>query len=176
MGCGESKSADVQRGDPRKPVAAVEKGYEPPEVTIPTPIQAPKPLAPAPAPSPVTLPIPASVSASLPKKTSSNQGIYATSTDRRTQEVEFFRNIVKRTEECVGTESFTIDTCFMSFCVCSPFPGILLTYHILLSILMRTKRVSRTTDLGQNSDQSRFSPSGLISAACPGPALKTKKT
>lgn len=39
--------------------------------------------------------------ASLPPRPSGNAALLATSTDRRIQEVEFFRNIVKRTEEYV---------------------------------------------------------------------------
>ena len=56
-------------------------------------------------PSPTAQPIATSLAASLPKKATGNTAIYATSTDRRTQEVEFFKTIVKRTEECVLTSA-----------------------------------------------------------------------
>lgn len=91
MGCGESK--DASAAAPRKPAAPPEPKYQAPEV-----IPAPKPaVVPQPAAA-VAASVPTPMSpASMPKR--QNQAIYATSTDRRIQEVEFFRNVVKRTEE-----------------------------------------------------------------------------
>lgn len=98
MGCAESKDAPAKPVE-RKPAAATPS--QPKEQSAPS---KPPPTAPevaVPAQSPPSAPLPA-LASSLKKPATFNAGIYATSTDRRIQEVEFFRNIVKQTEEYVS--------------------------------------------------------------------------
>jgi hypothetical protein len=102
MGCKQSTAAEAKEPRARAPSQAEPKAQPPPQRTehVPVPAPAPVPVPTTPVPAPASLP---TAVASTPKaRTGGNAAIYATSTDRRTQEVEFFRTIVKRTEEYEG--------------------------------------------------------------------------
>jgi hypothetical protein len=99
MGCGDSKQTGVKAQPERKPA---------PEASTSTPQQArqqppeAQPVAQTPPPPQLSTPVATSVpTGSLSKRAAAggNAAIYAASIDRRNHEVEFFKNIVRQTEE-----------------------------------------------------------------------------
>jgi hypothetical protein len=109
MGCGESKQSGVKAQLERKP-ASEASTYTPPQPPQ-RPVEA-QPVVQAPPQPLLSTPVATSVpTGSLSKKaaTGGNAAIYAASIDRRNREVEFFKNIVRQTEEYVDKTRPNLD-------------------------------------------------------------------